>query len=88
MTQVIWKKVLQAVGSQEVELPIDAEILCAREQFEEICVWFRCNPKGEKRKRTILIAGTGHVLLEVTGRYIGTGFLQSGQLVFHVFEGV
>lgn len=86
MNPVIWKQVLQAMDAQQVMLPEGAEILCAREQYEEICIWFRCDPSAEKLPRYIAIVGTGHAAPGPEGRYIGTASLRGGQLIFHVFE--
>lgn len=84
---VIWKEVLKLTGVQKVMIPDGAELLCAREQFEQICIWFRCNEVAPKSERWIAIIGTGHPApSEAEGRYIGTASLQGGSLMFHVFE--
>lgn len=86
--RTIWKAVLQPTDAQQIEVPAGAELLCAREQFEKICVWFRCDPAAPKEKRDIAIVGTGHAAPNGEGRYIGTASLQGGALMFHVFERV
>jgi hypothetical protein len=86
--RTIWKIALRATDFQEIEVPAGAEILCAREQFEQICVWFRCDPDAAKEKRAIAIVGTGHPAPADDGRYLGTASLSGGQLMFHVFERV
>jgi len=87
--QTIWKSVLKPTEVQEIEVPSDAEFLCARDQHEQLCVWYRCDPTKPKEKRAIAICGTGHTTPDRdSGRYIGTGFLQGGMLVFHVFVGI
>lgn len=85
MNLTIWKATLKALDVQEVEVPESAEFLTAREQNETLCVWFRCDPSRRLTKRRIAVCGTGHPAPS-DGRYIGTGFLMGGQLVFHVFE--
>ena len=85
---VIWKAALQPVDAQQIEVPAGAELLCAREQYEQICVWFRCDPTAPKEKRDIAIVGTGHDAPGNEGRYIGTASLHGGNLIFHVFERV
>lgn len=80
----IWKETIRPIHEQEVMLPKGAEILCAREQWEQPCIWFRCDPMAEKEPRKIAIAGTGHAAPD--GRYLGTAMLQNGALVLHVFE--
>lgn len=87
MTFTIWKAVLKAQDVQDIEVPEDAELLTARDQHNEMCVWFKCDPSKPPTKRRIAIVGTGHPAPE-GARYVGTGFLHGGQLVFHVFERV
>ena len=70
----------------EVELPMQAEILCVHEQGEDICLWALVNPQNEVEKRTFLSFGTGHKVSDLPLRYVGTSFLEGGLLVFHTFE--
>jgi len=84
MESTIWKSVLFPVNIQEIEVPAGAEMLCAREQNEQVCVWYRCNPMAAKEKRTIEICGTGHPAPK--GRHLGTASLIEGSLILHVFE--
>lgn len=88
MAATIWKAVLAPTEVQQIEVPAGAEMLCAREQLEAICVWFRCDPFAPTEKRTLAIVETGRGAPEDEGRYLGTAFLHGGQLVFHVFERV
>lgn len=85
MIQTIWKIELKPREIQEISVPKGAEILCAREQHEKICVWFRCDPDAPSELRSIAIIGTG-LAAPSDGRYLGTAFLKGGELVFHVFE--
>lgn len=80
----VWKIALKPADVQEVEVPGGAEFLCAREQYENVCVWFRCDPSRDIEKRKIAIVGTGHPAPD-DGRYIGTASLRGGTLMFHVF---
>lgn len=84
--RTICKATLKPAYAQQIEVPAGAELLCAREQFEEICVWFRCDPTAPKEKRDIAIVGTGHDAPGSEGRYLGTASLRGGALMFHVFE--
>lgn len=85
--QTIWKTVLKPIDVQEIEVPVGAEMLCAREQYEEIAIWYRCDDQAPKGRRTITIIGTGNPAPGFyTGRYLGTAALRDGQLMFHVFE--
>jgi hypothetical protein len=80
----IWKATLKLTDVQLVEIPEGGEILCAREQHDQICIWYRCNPDARKVGHKVAIVGTGHPSPE-DGNYIGTAFLRGGSLVFHVF---
>jgi hypothetical protein len=83
----IWKASLAVADEQEIEVPRGAELLFAREQGDCLAVWFRCDPSAPKETRTIAIVGTGHVAPgKDCSRYLGSGVLLNGRLVFHVFE--
>lgn len=86
MNSTVWKAVLKPADVQEIEVPRGAELLCAREQYDQICVWFRCNPLQPKEQRQVAIVGTGNPAPAADGRYLGTASLQGGRLMFHVFE--
>ena len=83
---VIWKATLQPIDVQQIMVPVGAEMLCAREQFDHICVWYRCEPTAPLAPRTLAVVGTGNPAPEADGRYLGTASLQGGQLMFHIFE--
>lgn len=83
----VWKAILKPTDIQDIEVPENAELLTVREQFEQICIWYKCNPDNPMTTRRIAIVGTGHAAPE-GARYVGTGFLHGGQLVLHVFERV
>lgn len=88
MALTIHKAVLKAIDLQTITLPLGAEILCAREQRNDICIWYRCDPaQVVKRECQIAVCGTGHPAPPADeARYLGTAFLYGGDLVFHVFE--
>lgn len=88
MPLTIWKAILPWEDAPVIEVPMGADMLCAREQNEEICVWFRCDPEMAKTKRTLIVCGTGHPTAPQpdAARYLGTASLRGGKLMFHVFE--
>ena len=86
MLRTIWKAVLVSANVQTIKVPAGAEMLCAREQHKEICVWYRCDPTAPLTDREIAIVGTGHPCPAGEGRYLGTASLRGGALMFHVFE--
>ena len=83
--QKIWKAVIRP-DRMIFGAPAGAELLTAREQGDDICVWFRCDPKRPVEMRTVAVCGTGHDA--PSGRYLGSAHLEGGALVFHVFEPV
>lgn len=82
--KTIWKTTLKPADVQAIDVPAGSELLCAREQHEQICVWFRCDPDQPRETRNIAIVGTGHNTPD-GGRYLGTASLKGGQLIFHIF---
>lgn len=84
----IWKYILAANSNMIVEMPKEAEILTAQEQFGEICIWALVNPILPKEKREFVVYGTGHKIIYEREEldYIGTVQLYKGSLVLHVFE--
>lgn len=83
--QVVWKKILEANAPvQTISVPQDAEFLCAREQHNQISIWFRANPDAPKVDRTIHVVATGYQEAP-KGQYLGTALLNSGEFVLHVF---
>jgi len=84
--KTIWKTALDTVSFQEISLPENAEILHVGEQFNKVCLWYRCEPYAEKTARSIAIIGTGHAAPDTDeGRYLGTASLDNGALILHVF---
>lgn len=67
-------------------MPRDAEILCAREQGDKLCIWARVVIGRDMEQRTFILCGTGHDAPDLEHKYIGTGLLFGGTLVLHVFE--
>jgi len=83
MSLTIFKATIDAEHF-EFEAPEGAEILTAREQFDHICIWFRCDPTRPKETRLVEVCATGAAA--PSGRYLGSAHLFGGQGVFHVFE--
>jgi len=84
----IWKFLLTPEGV--IEMPINAEILSAGVQGEEIYIWAIVEPGSPTETRRFQTYGTGHQI-DIDPDYlwfIGTVFLGSlvFPLVFHVFE--
>lgn len=84
MARVVWKAVVRP-DRMFFGAPAGAELLTAREQGDDICVWFRCDPTRPVEVRNVEVCGTGHEGAP-DGRYLGSAHFDSGRLVFHVFE--
>lgn len=84
MNKTIWKAALEPTDVQEIDVPTGATMLCAREQYEQVCVWFMCDPSAPIERRKIAIVGTGHPAPD-DGQYLGTASLHGGRLMLHVF---
>lgn len=82
--KTIWK--FEFHPHKSISMPKGAEILSVQEQHGKTCIWAMVNPNAPLEIRKIVIYGTGHVLPNDPGQFIGTFQLQSGAYVFHMFE--
>lgn len=82
----IFKFSLTETDFQTVEMPTGAKILTLQTQHEQAQIWVLCDPTAPKEIRRFVIHGTGHLIVEDPGKYIGSYQLLEGNLVFHVFE--
>lgn len=88
----IWKYKLELTDEQDVEMPVNAQILCVQEQHGKIMLWAVVDETVEalKLKHRIVIYGTGKPVdpkRDMT--YIGTVQIDNvgeGTLVWHIFE--
>jgi len=70
-----------------VEMPMGAQVLTVQTQHGEPCIWALVDPAAQSETRQNVAFGTGHpVPDDVALAYIGTFQIESGSLVFHVFE--
>jgi len=86
MEKRIWKFTFEPTDNIEIEMPKNAEILTVQTQCEQSCIWALVNPKEEKEIRKFRLVGTGHIINDNLGKYIGTFQIMNGQLIFHLFE--
>ena len=84
MSATIWKATI-AQDDHSFDAPRGAELLTAREQGDNVCVWFRCDPTQPSEKRRVEVCGTGWDNAP-SGRYVGSAHFDGGALVYHVFE--
>jgi len=72
-----------------LELPKDAKILTVQIQRDTPQLWAMVDSETEKETRHFRLSGTGHPLGDDYLRiinYVGTFQIESGALVFHLFE--
>ena len=78
---------LTAGDRLDLEVPRGAKPLHVAAQHGELCLWAQVPVTALPSRHTLALAihGTGHPF-EHSGKYLGTGLLQGGQLVLHVFH--
>ncbi len=90
MTSTIWKFKLDIQSGtfryHTVSMPAGAVVLSAAAQNGDICIWALVDRDAERNDRKFTVHGTGWVLPDEPGKFIGTVLLDDGALVFHVFE--
>ncbi len=83
----VWKYVWPMSPPTDVatfDMPSGADVLCAREQADQVCIWAKVDSGAPKTTRRFVLCGTGHKAPD--GKYIGTASLYGGSLILHVFE--
>lgn len=85
MNAVILKfPLFQMKQTNEVVMPLGAEILCVQEQRGYITIWAKCHPNVKTEVRHIEVHGTGNEFDDKGLRYVGT--VQQDGFVWHIFE--
>lgn len=84
----IYKYKLETTNVQEIEMPFGTQILTVQVQNGSPCIWAMVDMEVKTTKMYVFrIFGTGHPIEDdFSGKYIGTYQLNSGSLVFHVFQ--
>lgn len=87
MSYLVHKQPLVATDVQALSLPLDAELLCVREQHGSLCLWYRFEEAVKATQTvTLAICGTGHAApSRLEGEYLDTVLMHGGSLVLHVF---
>lgn len=73
-------------NSPSIMINDKAEILSITFQGNELCLWAKVDTNNKLVSRNFNIYGTGHEIRNESLAFIGTAFLGSMSLVFHVFE--
>jgi len=84
--KTIYKYEIETTDHQEIMLPQGAGILTVQTQDDLPCLWACVDTEAPIHPQEISIFGTGHLVPENIGEYIGTYQLNNGRLVFHVFK--
>lgn len=82
--KTIWKYKLKPLCT--LDMPVGAEVLSAREQGNDICIWALVDPEALLETRSFGVFGTGHSVPDVPLKFLGTAHLENSALVFHAFE--
>lgn len=89
--RAIFKYALDITDTQEVVMPLGAQLLCVQvqvqAQLQRPCVWALIDTIAPMVRHRFLIRGTGHSADGLDkAQYLST-FQLHGELVFHVFDG-
>ena len=83
----IWKYAIQVEDSFAIEMPESGEVLTVQTQQGWPCIWVVVDPAKPKTKRRFFVRGTGHEMgLAESASYVGTFQMDSGALIFHLFD--
>lgn len=82
--RTIWKFPLDLVARPEPAMPRGARVLTVQLQNGIPTVWAAVDPTAPVEPRPLVVVGTGNLLPNDAGPYIGTW--QADPFVFHVFE--
>lgn len=80
----IFKYPLSGLIDQSIEMPAGAQVLTLQMQGGIPCLWALIDESMPKQERHFKVVGTGWLLDDDPGMYIGT--FQDGSFVWHVFE--
>jgi hypothetical protein len=80
----IFKYTLYLCPKTEVYMPRGAKVLTVQLQGETIQLWALVDESKDSELRIFNIYGTGHLMPDNPGKYIGT--VQIDSLVWHIFD--
>lgn len=85
----VFKQNLEVISTQTITLPKNAKILCVKEQYDKLVLYFEQDTEVSPHKEVkIIIVGTGHQLPELKLEFLDTVMVFGGQLVWHVYKEV
>lgn len=81
----IWKYELDKTKmQQEIHIPLDAEILSAKNRGGKLCIWALVEPDNPAVVRSFSVVETGVKLANLNRKFIDT--VNMGAFSLHVFE--
>ena len=80
----IYEYELALQDEQDVAMPVGARVLSVQAQDGRVVLWAKVDETTHYELRRFRLYGTGVLLPETPGKYVGT--VQLGAYVFHVFE--
>lgn len=85
--RTIWKFTIPIDDVAEISMPAAAEILSIQMQGAALTAWAVVHEGSENATRRFYVVGTGHPLpiAAWSSRFLAT--VQSGALVWHIFDG-
>ena len=86
MNKKIYKYTLEVLDRQLIEMPVGARILSLQQQGSTVCIWAIVEEGQPIDKRVFYIFGTGHTLPDFINKSDFIGTVQTGPLVWHVFD--
>ena len=82
----IYKYALEVTDEQTVLMPKGSKVLSCAVQNNHLQVWALVDPRAAFVAHSFRIAGTGQAAPVAAVGFIGTVFMASDHLVFHVFD--
>ena len=85
--KAIWKFPFDITDNITIEMPRGAIPLQVAAQNDVACMWACVDTEAPKESRRFKLRGTGHNADTIDpSKHVGTLFLYSGALVFHMFD--
>ena len=87
MRKTIWKFEVPQKSKFQLQMPAGAKILSLQAQGGIGQIWAMVDPDAQLETRAFHQYGTGHEIKDAEAlTFLGTYQMESGNLVFHVFE--
>ena len=84
--RTIWKYEFPIQDEFTLSMKEGAEIIHVESQHGVPCLWALVDTGAPMDVRLFAVAGTGHPAGFIQEQHVGTFFMRSGNLVWHLFE--